>query len=292
MEFPLGRFLVTFEKSTGISVRSGDISITRLKSKKNVTVRVDLHHDGATSMLDIPPVFVVKYLPGERSDAYLNLEFLGASDESTLEHHVLEECISAGLRVPRVILVNLPFLMLQFIPGKNLCDLLNDGKVPMDEKEEMMESLGDWIAKFHATSMINGLQCSRGDANLRNFIVNGDGEITGVDFEETRPGNLMKDLYEVIDSVLITSPGIFDQLSIEPVRWKFQLCNLFLEQYFTSSGSNAIAASRDLALFIQNLVAIMGQHALRRGMLPEFLQREPYVKEMLVYELKSVFIIP
>lgn len=112
-------------------------------------------------------------------------------------------------------------IVMSYIVGKNLCDVINDEKTPFNEKKNHINSLAKWFVKFHDHFKINDNFIIRGDATLRNFILSD--RIWGVDFEESRKGKPIEDVAGICASILTTTPMFIDK--------KFQFCNSFIESY-------------------------------------------------------------
>lgn len=117
-------------------------------------------------------------------------------------------------------------LVMSYIHGNNVCDVLNDPQLSFEEKEKIMHHLADWFVRFHSHFKTEqGFQI-RGDAIIRNFIQQ-KSHIYGVDFEESRNGKPSEDLATFCGSLLSTDPMFTDE--------KFDLCQIVLESYRTSA---------------------------------------------------------
>lgn len=116
-------------------------------------------------------------------------------------------------------------LILNYIIGENLCDLVNDKKTSTSEKERLMILLAKWFEKFHSHFKDEDEFFIRGDSNLRNFIFND--RIWGVDFEEARTGKPVEDIAGICSSILSTDPMFTSE--------KFYLCKKFIESYGKSA---------------------------------------------------------
>lgn len=112
-------------------------------------------------------------------------------------------------------------IIMSYIVGKNLCDVINDEKTSFNEKENHINSLAEWFVKFHDHFKINDNFTIRGDATLRNFIVSD--RIWGIDFEEARRGKPIEDIAGICSSILTTNPMFTDR--------KFRYCKSFIESY-------------------------------------------------------------
>ncbi|HEC81610.1 MAG TPA: hypothetical protein ENI42_04205 [Thermoplasmatales archaeon] len=112
-------------------------------------------------------------------------------------------------------------LIMSYILGENLCDLINDEKTTTGEKQRLMILLADWFAHFHVFFKDDNGFRIRGDSMLRNFIFSD--RIWGVDFEESRVGKPSEDIAGMCSSILSTDPMFTTE--------KFQLCEMFIESY-------------------------------------------------------------
>jgi len=113
-------------------------------------------------------------------------------------------------------------LVMSYIVGENVCDLINDQRVPFEEKKQVIDLLAEWLVKFHALFKSEEGFRIRGDPSLRNFILS-RGRIYGVDFEESRIGKPVEDVAGICGSILSTDPMFTDE--------KYQLCQQFLDTY-------------------------------------------------------------
>lgn len=120
-------------------------------------------------------------------------------------------------------------LVLSYIMGENVCDIINDPQTNFEEKQTIAYQLAEWLLKFHCFFKTDNEFRLRGDASLRNFILS-KGHIYGVDFEESRFGKPSEDLATLCASFLSTDPMFTDE--------KFELCQIFLDAYRKSAAWN------------------------------------------------------
>jgi tRNA A-37 threonylcarbamoyl transferase component Bud32 len=129
-----------------------------------------------------------------------------ASDEFDL----LSRCFELGLRVPEPLELVGNTIVMTYLDGVNVADAFEPPphdeaaqeaaeKIPFDE---LSEGLADWLASFHKAL---DLKVRRGDTILRNFIQH-RGKIYGVDFEESRKGDILLDLGELCANILGMRP--------------------------------------------------------------------------------------
>jgi tRNA A-37 threonylcarbamoyl transferase component Bud32 len=113
-------------------------------------------------------------------------------------------------------------LVMSYIIGENVCDIVNDHRTVPEEKQKVVHLLANWFVNFHSFFKSEDGFRLRGDANLKNFVLS-RGRIWGVDFEESRIGRPSEDLATLCVSVLSTNPMFIDE--------KFELCQTFLDSY-------------------------------------------------------------
>lgn len=116
-------------------------------------------------------------------------------------------------------------VILKYIPGGNLCDILNDIRISLEEKQRIIKILAEWFIAFHVSFRTKEGSIVRGDSNLRNFLFTD--RIWGLDFEESRLGNSEEDIGEICSSILTTKPMFTQE--------KFHLCQQLISQYERSS---------------------------------------------------------
>jgi len=112
-------------------------------------------------------------------------------------------------------------LIMNYILGENLCDVINNEKTTFSEKKRLMFLLAEWFQKFHSYFRKEDTLYIRGDSILRNFILTD--RIWGVDFEESRKGKPIEDIASMCSSILSTDPMFTND--------KFQLCEIFVKSY-------------------------------------------------------------
>jgi tRNA A-37 threonylcarbamoyl transferase component Bud32 len=121
-------------------------------------------------------------------------------------------------------------LIMNYILGENLCDVINNEKTTISEKTRLMFLLAEWFQKYHIYFKKEDTFLIRGDSILRNFILTD--RIWGVDFEESRKGKPIEDIASMCSSILNTDPMFTND--------KFKLCELFIESYKKSAKWNLI----------------------------------------------------
>ena len=169
--------------------------VERLRSKKNIVIHLKIDFEKQIDI--VAKLFVV--------------------DKFDIELRVLKSSWEKGLAVPRIITAENGVILMDFISGKLLVDALNESFNP-----EFVDMLANWYYNYHSVH-----EMIKGDPRLRNFIHH-NGQIYGVDFEESRSADWMLDIGGTAASILDTNP-IFD------IR-KRHLCWRFLERYLDLIG--------------------------------------------------------
>lgn len=138
------------------------------------------------------------------------------------EYQILSNS-SARFAKPIVIEKNeeFQFLLLEYINGTNLCDLINMNEIQLNKKILIIRLLSHWFAQFHQHFQKEKESLIHGDAHIRNFLYTT--KIVGLDFEETHPGNPIEDLANLSASILTTNPQCTEE--------KNQLVHHFIQTY-------------------------------------------------------------
>ncbi|MBU0496491.1 MAG: hypothetical protein KKC68_01080 [Candidatus Thermoplasmatota archaeon] len=128
-------------------------------------------------------------------------------------------------------------LTLGYISGENMCDLLNDPKVTLQEKNRLMHLLSTWFIEFHTFFKTEDYNLIHGDATLRNFLFST--RIWGLDFEETRKGQPLEDIATLCASLLTTNP--FN------ATYKYDLCTTFIRSYLRTTSYTQSNIANEIA---------------------------------------------
>jgi tRNA A-37 threonylcarbamoyl transferase component Bud32 len=112
-------------------------------------------------------------------------------------------------------------LIMNYITGKNLSDIINNEDVSINEKQKLIVLLAEWFVNFHKIFKKDNKYRLHGDANLRNFIFSD--RLWGVDFEESRTGRTVEDIASMCVSILTTDPMF--------TKEKIYLCKNFIGSY-------------------------------------------------------------
>ena len=183
-----------------------------------------------------------------------------SSSESLDREYQMLDLLKDRLNVPRIHSIERRrrMLVMEFIEGKNLCDLVNSTEYDITDNLRIIEKLARWFSDFRL--LLKDKQMVRGDSILRNFILDYKGEIYGVDFEESRKGRAEEDIAEICISILTTHPEFTEE--------KFELCKRFLKAY---------SGNIDTLFFRKQLFKTLEKFSIRRG---DVALKDTGVKEM------------
>lgn len=116
-------------------------------------------------------------------------------------------------------------LIMGYIPGQNLGDVLDDAHIGNQEKNSIIRLLAQWLIQFHQRFKSETGFYIRGDATVRNFLYTDI--IWGIDFEEARTAEPGEDIAGLCASILTLDPMF--------TREKFVLCTTFVDEYQKSA---------------------------------------------------------
>lgn len=207
------------------------LTSVQLPSRRNEVYKIT----GSTPSQTAPSTIVVKFYNQP-----------GIANETS----VLQEAHQKQVPVPRILGSTSDILVLEYIPGPNLCDLITLKPDPL-----FGDLLASWFAIYHAAFHSGGTQVlTKGDARTRNFLVQTN-QLVGVDFEESQPGTYHDDLADTCASILDTKP-----LFSEP---KLQMCQIILKRYASLRQIQNLAQFKSEVT--QRMKNILRKTANRRG---------------------------
>ncbi|MBN1280666.1 MAG: hypothetical protein JXA00_03365 [Candidatus Thermoplasmatota archaeon] len=151
----------------------------------------------------------------------------GLKQNMDLEYSILQKgCAELAIPSPLDKDTDNNVLIMSYIMGENVCDIINDSHKTFQEKERIILLLADWLVQFHSLFRSEDGFRIRGDASLRNFIFSKD-RVWGVDFEESRPGKPSEDVATLCASLLSTDPMF--------TKEKVQLCHACINAYLRAA---------------------------------------------------------
>jgi len=202
-----------------VSEYKGTLVQNEFKSKKNTIAYV---------FIDNKPKVLKWFFPG----------FIKKMEK---EYSVLNKA-STKLNIPYVYDIDKKnnVLILNYINGENLCDIINDKNISFSEKKQLIFLLSEWFFEFHNFFKKGDEFIIRGDPNLRNFLFTD--RIWGVDFEESRVGRPVEDIAGMCSSILTTDPMFTDE--------KRKLCKIFIESYVNKAPGRITNINKDISYAI------------------------------------------
>jgi len=153
-------------------------------------------------------------------------------EKAKIEFEVLEICQDKGILCPIPLELMENAIIMSYIPGNNLMDVLNYLERKKSQSNSNIETANlfdltaKWLAEFH---MATESKLTRGDAILKNFIIS-DKQIFGIDFEESLHDDALQDLGKACAFILSLNP-IFS-------RKRFEEARFFSNRYWHYFGSN------------------------------------------------------
>jgi len=216
-------------------VRNKDFNynITELPSKKNTVINLIFDKKPR----DFPKEVVIKIF---------------RTKNIVSENNILIRLKNQNFRVPEILSLKKPYLILEKVQGVNLSDFINEklknseelDDLPLDVKNQVIKSiekLAEWLAQLHEKNTVRKHKSeelfvlNKGDTRLRDFIIDFSKDILyGVDFEDAYEGNHMDDLAWICCSLLDTNPGLFE---MDEPKHKIELINKFLKKYYQETSS-------------------------------------------------------
>jgi len=131
-----------------------------------------------------------------------------------------------GINVPQIIWHDGRVIVMEYVQGVLLTDLLND---PTADRDLWINELAKWLRQLHGMIDVSDEIClSRSDLNLRNFIFDGR-KFYGVDFEDICFFPPERDL-GVICAFILNNDPMFEQ-------WKYRVCGSLISAYEKTPGS-------------------------------------------------------
>ncbi len=173
------------------------------------------------------------------------------------ETSILKTAQEHQVPVPHIIGTTSDVLVLEYITGPNLCDLIT-------EKPDSIygQLLASWLAKYHTAFRRNDTQTLiKGDTRIRNYLYHHD-HLVGVDFEESHIGLYYEDLAVACASILDTDPMF--------TKETLQLCRVVVETYAPLYQIENITKLKSTVTTF--LIKILWQTAERRGNPPDLIK--------------------
>jgi tRNA A-37 threonylcarbamoyl transferase component Bud32 len=192
----ISELLTSSERYQGILIQK------RFTSKKNTVAYV---------LLQGSPRVLKWYVPGLKANMETEASILSKGSAATHIPSLLDKDPDNNV------------LIMGYVAGTNLCDILNDQTKTLHDKRHLISSAAAWFATFHQSFKTKDAFRLRGDPTLRNFILKDDQTVWAVDFEESHIGNPVDDIAGFCASLLTTDPMFTTE--------KYELARHFIATY-------------------------------------------------------------
>lgn len=241
-----------------INILQEALKVKVLSCKKKLSLRNNVFYVETVSGDGLKRPYIIKeHLHSSNGDEVFFL--------STLKRY--------GLNVPEIIWHDSRFVIMQYIRGTLLTDLLAS---PGGDQELWIEQLADWLKKLHGFINSSSRVClCKSDLNLRNFIFDGR-EFYGLDFEDVCFYPPERDLGGICAFILNNDP-MFEQ-------WKYQICSSLIKAYERAPVNNCFT-ELDLEAIWYYLIEELKAAASRREKQRDFLNGK--IKEMIALQKTS-----
>lgn len=153
------------------------------------------------------------------------VKVISSAGKSQEEVGLLQYLLQNGIKVPQVIWYEPGIIVLEYIQGTLLADLLVKEQA---RNSSWIKRLAVWLASYHRLTLNEaGKVLLIQDANLRNFIYY-ESEFYGIDFESKHWGDPARDLGELCSFILNNDPSF--------VEWKFAMVEELIRYYQQETG--------------------------------------------------------
>ncbi len=128
---------------------------------------------------------------------------VGIESRAAKESARLRELKALGINVPTVVWSNQQIIVMEYIDGILLADLMENKELMM--QKQWLKHLVVWLAGLHSIQNVEQKVFCVPDLNLRNFIYTGRG-IVGIDYEKTVWDRPERDLGGILAFILNSNP--------------------------------------------------------------------------------------
>lgn len=155
------------------------------------------------------------------------------------EFRTLKQLYTLNIAVPKIINYSKDFLLLNYIPGMRIMDIINFDNnnkelLSVTKIGDIFNELGAWFSMLHFKTLDDsGNSILKGDCALKNFIYNpaSDNDLLfGIDFEESFIAQPILDL-GTIGAVILTIKPIFSKQNSEFFKILIESYNKTLGRY-------------------------------------------------------------
>lgn len=164
------------------------------------------------------------------------LKIFSNKEDMEKELTLLQLLHTNGCKVPEVLKITSDSLYLEDLGDMTLLNWLEKSeRVSSEDILHVIAKLADWLAAFYDTiSSRLGLNYIMNDVNFRNFLIKDD-EIFGIDFEQSKEGDMVEDFGKLAAYALAYDPQMTDwkkkfvKLLIDQLSLKFNISTVSIE---------------------------------------------------------------
>ena len=151
------------------------------------------------------------------------LKIFSNKDDMEKELTMLQLLHTNGCKVPEVLKITSDSLYLEDLGDMTLLNWLEKSeRISSEDILHVITKLADWLTVFYDTiSSRLGLNYIMNDVNFRNFLIKDD-EIYGIDFEQSKEGEMVEDFGKLAAYALTYDPQMTD--------WKKKFVKLLIDQ--------------------------------------------------------------
>lgn len=189
-------------------------------------------------------VYLVKDIEEPDGENHVLKVFKGRQKErrKRIEENFLKDTGKSFLHVPELLLVGKDYLLMEYINGSTLLDILIRNEKSGSSDDQPFYAVIDFIYDYcQLTLKLTGQNHILKDINLRNFIYR-ENELYRIDFEDCAPGYIEEDIGKLFAFILTYDP-VF-------TGWKIlKIMNLFKylsEKYSVPAGDIRAEMKREL----------------------------------------------
>lgn len=162
-------------------------------------------------------------------------KYMGSPENRRKEINLLLHLRQKGLTVPRIYVVEEDYIVMEYIEGRTLLEEIEKREErQMVEKDsfdksntKLLDNLITWLKKFY---YYTDNQLILKDINLRNFLINKQGKIYGIDFEDYGTGNIEEDGGKLCAYILTYNPPF--------TPWKLSIAKDFFNRFMQGFSIN------------------------------------------------------
>ena len=158
-------------------------------------------------------VYLVKAdIEGTGEKRFVLKQYKGRRSSISGEADILAELHKRGVSVPKLYYRGARSIILEYIKGPTLIDVMTDAEYIAGQKFDYVNSRGmalhiaRWLYNFYkAMEQVTGRSIILWDINLRNFLVGY--KLYGIDFEDCREGAYEEDLGRLLAFIVTYAPA-------------------------------------------------------------------------------------